>query len=150
MPREFVGLAAANEGCGNRRLEPLRAVADDFGSGGGGQFGQFVEGIAHLPGRARLQFCSYEKNPFGSLIRCRDERFQLSTADGDTIARIGRDESPSLTSFRPGNRVRREGFGANVPALPGPLLPEREGRQRHRAPSKAARTEVNTPIKLVR
>src|SRR5439155_26329303 len=35
-------------------------------------------------------------------IRCRDERFQLLTADLDTIARLGGDESLSLRCLRHG------------------------------------------------
>ncbi len=47
---ELLRLAAANECAGDRGFELLQAAADDFSTGCRGQFGQFVEGIAGLPG----------------------------------------------------------------------------------------------------
>ena len=46
MLGKFVRLAFADESAGDGRFQFLRAVADDFGAGGGGQFGKFVQGIA--------------------------------------------------------------------------------------------------------
>ena len=52
VPRKFVRLAAADEGRGFRSLESLSAVADDRRPRGHRQFGQFIQGLAHLPARA--------------------------------------------------------------------------------------------------
>ena len=51
---EFVGFAAADEGAGDGRLEFLGAAADDGPAGGGGQFGQFFEGIAQFARRSLI------------------------------------------------------------------------------------------------
>ena len=48
---KFVGFAAADERAGHRRLELLDSVANDFATGGGGQFAQFVQGILQVRGR---------------------------------------------------------------------------------------------------
>ena len=46
---ELRRLAGADESAGHRRLDFLGAVAHHHAPGGGGQFGQFIQGIARLP-----------------------------------------------------------------------------------------------------
>ena len=77
MLRELVRLAAADERGGKRRLQFLRAVADDFAAGGGGQFGEFIQRIARVPGGARLKFHADEKDSFGFSCCCLDQCFQF-------------------------------------------------------------------------
>ncbi len=48
--RKLRRLALADEGGGIQRFRFLQAVADDFAAGGGGQFAEFGQRIAH--GRA--------------------------------------------------------------------------------------------------
>ena len=69
MLGEFSGLAAADERGGKGRLQFLRAVADDFAAGGGGQFGKFIEGIARVEGAAGFEFHTDEEDSFGP-FRC--------------------------------------------------------------------------------
>ena len=75
MAGEFLGLAAADVGAGVQRFELLRAVADDDGPGRGGQLGEFIERIAHLPGGARLEFHADQEGAFGFLSGGFEEGF---------------------------------------------------------------------------
>lgn len=61
---EFARFAFADVGGGIGRLDFLRAFADDFAAGGGGQFPEFVERFAQICCGAGLEFQSDEEDPF--------------------------------------------------------------------------------------
>ena len=75
--RELIRLALADERRREWRIEFLRAVADDFAARRGRKLGEFVERFADVEGGARLDLCSDEEDPFGSLVACGDEGFQF-------------------------------------------------------------------------
>lgn len=53
---EFLSFARTDKGPGDRRLEFLRAITDNFAAGCRGQFGQFVQGFVDLPFAASFEF----------------------------------------------------------------------------------------------
>ena len=76
MVREFLCLAGADECSRDRRFQFLRAVADNIRARAGGEFIEFVHGIAQFETGARLEFEADEKNPLGRFV-VRDECFQF-------------------------------------------------------------------------
>jgi len=64
---EFGGLAGADEGTGVGGFEFLGAGAGDLAAGGGGEFGEFIEGIVDFPGGFALEFDTDEVDPLGAL-----------------------------------------------------------------------------------
>lgn len=89
---ELVRLARADERGGERRIEFLDAIANHFAARSGRKLGQFVKRFADVNGSARLEFRSDEEDPFGSLVACGDEGFQiLMSVAVVTIARIARE-----------------------------------------------------------
>lgn len=65
-----------------RGLELLRAIAQDDGTDGGGEFAQFVQRVADIPRRAGLEFKSDEECTFSAAICGFDEGFQWKVRGG--------------------------------------------------------------------
>ena len=72
---ELLGLARPDERAGVRRLETLDSLTHHGHPGGGGQFGQLVEGIGDVPGGMALEFDADQEGAFGFLVRGFDEGF---------------------------------------------------------------------------
>ena len=90
---ELLRLAAADESRRDRRLQFLRAIADDIRACASGEFVEFIHGIAQFKTGARFEFEADEENPFGAFV-VRDECFQfLIILVSEKVARIARDES---------------------------------------------------------
>ena len=77
MLGKLIGLAFADERAGAGGSHFLGAVAHDFCTGSGGQFGKFLQGITDLPRLPRFQFNSYQENSFGASVPCLDQCFQF-------------------------------------------------------------------------
>ena len=76
LERELAGFSGADERSRDRAVQFLGAITDDGPAGGGRQFGQFVQGIAHVPSGASFNFQAHQKNAFGFSGGLRDERLQ--------------------------------------------------------------------------
>ena len=77
---KLIGLAFAYEGSGAGSCQLLKPFADDSSSGGSGQFGKFLQGIAQLPAVPRFKLYPNEKNPIRFPILCLDESLQFVAA----------------------------------------------------------------------
>jgi len=79
---ELGGLAGADAGRGVGRFELLGSVSENDGTHGGGEFAEFVQGIADIPGGAGLEFEADEECAFGAAICCFYEGFQRKVGGG--------------------------------------------------------------------
>lgn len=72
MLREFIRLAAANEGARDGGFHFLGAVSDDFAASSAGEFREFVQGFASVEDAAGFKFHTDEENPFSAFGGSRD------------------------------------------------------------------------------
>jgi hypothetical protein len=88
VQREFVGFSLANKGAGAWSCQFLEAVTDYVASGGGGQFGKFVQRIPYVPPIAGFEFDAYEKYSFSPSVPGLDECFQISASSRSLSIRL--------------------------------------------------------------
>ncbi len=65
----------------------MRAIANDLRSRAGGQFGEFIHGVAQFKSGARFEVKADEENPFRPFA-VRDERFQFLKLVSAKIAQV--------------------------------------------------------------